>query len=151
MINFAWYGIYGATAVSVGLGVAVWAIFGQLDAGTQILFEGLAALIAVAVLTFMIYWMALKGRSLQREIESRVEAAVTQGAVLGLAATTFVLVFREGLETVLFLTPFLGRDVVGTLAGAAAGVIAGVALAYGVFRLGLKLDLRKFFYFTSVL
>lgn len=151
LVRYAWYGIYGATAVSLGLGLAIWALFGRLDEGTQILFEGLAALIAVAVLTSMIYWMALKGRSLKREIESRVEAAVTHGAVLGLAATTFLLVFREGLETVLFLTPFFGQDVAGTLTGAAAGIIAGGALAYSVFRLGLKLDLRKFFYFTSVL
>lgn len=151
MVRSAWYGIYGATAVSLALGVGIWGLFGRLDEGTQILFEGLAALIAVAVLTSMIYWMALKGRSLKREIESRVEAAVTRGATLGLAATTFVLVFREGLETVLFLTPFLAGDLLATLAGAAAGVVAGGALAYGVFRLGLKLDLRKFFYFTSLL
>ncbi len=137
--------------MSVALGTAIWFLFGSLAEGPRVLFEGIAALIAVAVLTSMIFWMALKGRKLKHEVEARVETAMTQGAVVGLASITFVLVFREGLETVLFLTPFLVSDAVATIVGAVLGVAAGTALAYAVFRLGLKLNLRKFFYFTSIL
>src|SRR3970282_1432281 len=151
MVRYAWYGIYVAIAASFGLGAAVWLAYGALSDSQRFLFEGVAALIAVAVLTSMIYWMAAKGRTLKREVETRVEAAVTQGAILGLSSVTFVLVFREGLETVLFLTPFLVADAVGTLIGAALGLAMGLALAFGVFRVGLKLDLRQFFYFTSLL
>ena len=151
MVRYAWYGIYGAIAASFGLGAAVWLAYGALSDSQRFLFEGVAALIAVAVLTSMIYWMAAKGRTLKREVETRVEAAVTQGAILGLSSVTFVLVFREGLETVLFLTPFLVQEVGMTLLGAALGIGAGVGLAYAIFRVGIKLDLRRFFYFTSVL
>lgn len=148
--RYAWYGIAGAAIASVAVGGVVLAIYGALDEATEKLFEGIAAGVAVAVLTSMIYWMALKGRHLKREVESRVETAVTQGTMIGLASLTFVLVFREGLETVLFLTPFLG-DLFGTAAGAILGMGFGIGLAYAVFRVGLKLDLRKFFYFTSLL
>ncbi|MGQ0797469.1 MAG: FTR1 family iron permease [Methanobacteriota archaeon] len=151
MTRYAWYGILSASAASLVLGGGILLVYGQLTGPTKPLFEGIAALIAVAVLTSMILWMALKGRFLKQEIEKRVEAAVTRNAVLGVAAVTFVLVAREGIETVLFLTPYLGSDALGTVLGAAAGVGAGTALAYGVFRLGVKLDIRKFFYFTSVL
>lgn len=149
--RYAWYGVFAATASSLATGGAVVALYGSLDAATEKLFEGVAAVVAVAVLTSMIYWMAVKGRHIKKEVESRVESAVTQGTVLGLMSLAFVLVFREGLETVLFLTPYMGLDILGTAAGAGLGLLFGIGLAYGIFRLGLKLDLRKFFYFTSVL
>lgn len=151
LVRYAWYGVYGATMASFGLGAAVWLAYGTLSEASKALFEGVAALIAVAVLTSMVYWMAMKGRTIKDDVEKRVEAAVTQGAMLGLASLTFVLVFREGLETVLFLTPFLVQDAAVTVVGAALGVGAGMALAYGVFRVGIRLDLRRFFYFTSIL
>lgn len=151
LVRYAWYGVFGATAVSVGLGGAIWFLYGSVTKAQQILFEGVAALIAVAVLTSMIYWMAMKGRSMRREVEARVEAAVTQGTILGFASITFILVFREGLETVLFLTPFLLQDPAFTLVGAALGIAAGIALSYAIFRVGVKLDMRRFFYFTSIL
>lgn len=149
--RYAWYGITLAAVGSVAIGGVVLAIYGALGEATVKLFEGLAAILAVAVLTSMIYWMALKGRHLKREVESRVETAVTQGTMVGLASLTFVLVFREGLETVLFLTPFLGLDPLGTAVGAILGMAFGIGLAYAVFRVGIKLDLRKFFYFTSLI
>jgi len=151
LARYAWRGVYGATAASIAVGGVVLAAYGALDEAAEKLFEGVAAIVAVAVLTSMIYWMAMKGRRIKAEVEGRVESAVARGTVFGLISLTFVLVFREGLETVLFLTPYLGLDVVGTVLGAAVGMAFGVGLAYGIFRVGLKLDLRKFFYFTSVL
>jgi high-affinity iron transporter len=76
---------------------------------------------------------------------------VTRGATFALTSFTFIVVFREGLETVLFLTPFLVDDFLGTLIGASLGVVASLALAYAVFVVGMKIDIRKFFYFTSIL
>lgn len=151
MTRYAWYGIYGATGGSFAVGAAVLLFYGQLSTATRVLFEGVAALVAVTVLTSMIYWMAVRGRSMRQEIEGRVEAAATKGALLGVASVTFVLVFREGLETVLFLTPFLVQDAALTLLGAGLGLGAGIALAFAIFRVGLKLDIRRFFYFTSIL
>lgn len=151
LTRYAWYGIYGAVGASVVLGAAIWLAYGQLSKVNQVLFEGVAALLAVAVLTSMIYWMAAKGRTLRTEVEVRVQAAVRQGTILALVSLTFILVFREGLETVLFLTPYLVQDALPTLAGAAVGLGFGVGLAYFIFRVGMKLDLRKFFYFTSIL
>jgi high-affinity iron transporter len=62
-----------------------------------------------------------------------------------------VAVFREGLETVLFLTPFLVEDAFGTATGLLLGVVTSVALAYAIFFAGMKISMRRFFYFTSIL
>ena len=51
----------------------------------------------------------------------------------------------------MFLTPFLVTDVVGTIGGALLGLVTSLALAYGLFVLGKKINMRKFFIFTSIL
>jgi len=99
----------------------------------------------------MIYWMATKGKELKAEVEQRIQAIATRSAKLGLVSFAFIAVFREGLETVLFLTPFLVTDVVATLAGLFLGLLTSLAVAFGIFRAGMKIDLRRFFYFTSIL
>ncbi len=151
LTRYAWYGVYLAIAASFVFGASVWFVYGSLSGPTKALFEGVAAIIAVFVLSSMIYWMANKGKELRMEVEKRLEAMVTRGATLALTSFSFIVVFREGLETVLFLTPFLFEDAVGTLIGASLGVVASLVLAYGIFVVGMKINIRKFFYFTSIL
>lgn len=149
--RYVWYGVFLATAASVVLGASIWLLFGTLPKSVQALFEGVTALIAVVVLSSMIYWIATKGKELKAEVERRVEAITTRGATLGLASFAFVAVFREGLETVLFLTPFLVTDAIATVAGLFLGTLTSLALAYGIFVVGMKINIRRFFYFTSIL
>jgi len=151
LTRYAWYGVYLAVAASLVLGVSVWFIYGSLVGPTKALFEGVAALIAVFVLSTMIYWMATKGKEIKMEVEKRLETIVTRGATLALTSFSFIVVFREGLETVLFLTPYLVTDAVGTLIGAFLGIVASLVLAYAMFVVGMKINIRKFFYFTSIL
>ena len=151
LTRYAWYGVYLAVAASLVLGVSVWFIYGSLVGPTKALFEGVAALIAVFVLSTMIYWMATKGKEIKTGVEKRLETIVTQGATLALTSFSFIVVFREGLETVLFLTPYLVTDAIGTLIGAFLGIVASLFLAYAMFVVGMKINIRKFFYFTSIL
>jgi len=151
LTRYAWYGVYLAVAASLVFGASIWLMYGSLSGPTKALFEGVAALIAVFVLSSMIYWMARKGKELKMEVEKKLEAMVTRGTTLALTSFSFIVVFREGLETVLFLTPFLVDDAVGTLIGASLGIGASLALAYVVFVVGMKINIRKFFYFTSIL
>lgn len=149
--RYVWYGVYLAMAVSLSLGASIWLIYGALPKTAQLLFEVIAAFVAVVVLSSMIYWMAIRGRYIKREMEQRIEAIATRGAIMGLISISFIVVFREGLETVLFLTPFLLKEMAPTLVGIAAGVVTALLFSYGVFVAGMKIDIRKFFHFTSVL
>jgi high-affinity iron transporter len=149
--RYVWYGVFSAVAASVVLGAVIYSVYGELPESVEPLFEGVAALIAVAVLSFMIYWMATKGKELKAEVEKRVESIASRGAVAGLVSFAFVAVFREGLETVLFLTPFLVVDAAGTVVGLLLGIVTSVALVYAIFFAGMKISIRRFFYFTSIL
>lgn len=96
----------------------------------------------------MIYWMATKGRNIRAEIERKVSKAINPLALVGF---TFIVVFREGLETVLFLTPFAIQDLGGTLMGLVSGIIGALILAYLIYGVGMRINLRTFFYYSSIL
>jgi high-affinity iron transporter len=149
--RYVWYGVYSAIIVSLVLGAIIWLAYGNLSKPSKVLFEGVAALIAVAVLTSMIIWMSTKGKRIKKEVEDKVNQVVTKGVVIGLISLSLILVFREGLETVLFLTPFLVTDAMGTVLGGILGILGALIISYFIFKVGLKIDLQKFFYYSSIL
>jgi len=149
--RYVWYGVYSSVAASLVLGASIWLAYGALSKSTQLLFEAVAAYTAVFVLSWMILWMATKGKKIKEEVEERVRAIVTRGSILGLVSFSFIVVFREGLETVLFLTPWLVADPLVTMIGVVVGTLSALALVYAIFVLGKRLDIRRFFYFTSIL
>ncbi|WP_297071006.1 FTR1 family protein [Thermococcus sp.] len=144
-IRDVWLGTGLSVGLSVLLGIGILRLYGGL--GEKELFEGIASYLAVIVLTSMIYWMATKGKDIKAEIENKVSASIAPLALIGF---TFIVVFREGLETVLFLTPFMTRDLGGALLGLVAGLAGALVLAYLIYGVGMRINLRKFFYFSSI-
>lgn len=149
--RYVWYGVSIALVTSLAIGLSIWFLYGSIPKSVQTLFEGSAALLAVIVLTSMIFWMATKGKVIKMEIERHIEVITTRGMLFGLTAFSFIVVFREGLETVLFLTPFMVNDAIPTLIGLILGTGSALVLSFVIFVLGMKIDIRKFFYFTSIL
>jgi high-affinity iron transporter len=109
----------------------------------QTVFETVAYLAAVVILTGMTFWMQQHSRSLKREIVAKASSAGS-GFALGLLA--FTTVGREGLETAVF-TLALAFQTSGPLLvlGAALGILASIALCVLIYRLGYRLDFRIFF------
>jgi high-affinity iron transporter len=151
LVRYVWYGVYLAILTSLSLGAFIWFIYGTLTETSRLLFEALAAFLAVIVLSSMIYWMAIKGKYIKQEIEKHIEIVTTKGTIIGLISFAFIIVFREGFETILFLTPFLLDDAIPTFIGMIAGMIAAFILSYSIFIAGMRINLRNFFYLTSIL
>jgi len=151
LARYIWYGAYLSIVASLVIGLILWLMYGVLPKTLQTLFESFAAFIAVGVLSFIVYWMAIKGKHIREELEQRIEVAATKGSIIGLVSMAFIVVFREGLETVLFLTPFFINDAPATIIGAVFGAITALTLSYCIFIAGVKINLRNFFYFTSIL
>jgi high-affinity iron transporter len=148
LARYVYYGVVISLAGSILLGGAILAIYGLILESVQVLFEGIAALIAAAVITWMIHWMAAKGRTIKRDMEKEIEKITT---AYGLTAFTVIAVFREGLETVLFLTPFLVSNLRATLAGMLLGLLSALGFSYIIFISGMKINIKSFFYYTSIL
>jgi high-affinity iron transporter len=147
------YGVVAAMAVSLAAGIVVFATVGELPEVAQQTFEGIAALLAVVVLTWMLFWMRRQGRAMKGELEASVDSALHRGSTLALAGLAFVAVVREGLETVLFMLAILGssEDVAATMLGAVAGLVVAVAIGFAIFAIGVRVNLRQFFTATGIL
>jgi len=148
-----WVGVGAAVVLSIAIGIAVVATVGRLPLVVQESIEGVAAVIAVIVLTWMLFWMRRQGRAMKGELEHGVDIALAGGSALALAGLAFVSVAREGLETVLFLFAIgtsSGGPVVQTLVAALAGLAAAVAVGWAIFAAGIRIDLRRFFNITGI-
>ena len=145
-----WTGVAAALALSLLVGAALFAVGAELEGRSEAGFEGVVMLVAAGLLTWMIFWMRGRARSLRREIEGRTQAALDAGSALGIALVVFVGVAREGVETALFLFGSLGGSRL-SIAAAIVGGIAAVALGYLFYRGSHRLDLKRFFMATSAL
>ncbi|HEU4760027.1 MAG TPA: FTR1 family protein [Dehalococcoidia bacterium] len=139
-----WYGVGAATGLSLAVGGGLELASRELDGRVLEAFEGSTMLFAVAVLTWMLFWMKRQSAGISRELREQVDRALSGGSVAALVLLAFSSVGREGVETALFL--FAGSTkqasgllfVTGGIAGFALAGVAGVVLYYGAARLPLK-------------
>ena len=124
-----WLGTLGAVVLSAFLTVAIVFTIGHLDGFAQEFFEGTLMLLAAGILTYVLLWMRQRGRDVNRTLRSDITAATTGGAAGAITLLSFLAVFREGLETALYLATIAVR---GPATGVWAGAIMGVAMAVGV-------------------
>lgn len=149
--RYVWLGAISAMLLSVGVGGAILAVFGELSGVSMKLFEGFASLTATGVLTYMIFWMARNSVRIKSELEHRVDISITRGQLLGIAGLAFIAVLREGIETVLFLTALTLQNPASTLVGFTGGLAVVGGLALLMLRGTLRLPLKSFFKYTSIL
>jgi len=147
-----WAGVAAALALSLVVAVALFAAGAELEGTSEMLFEGIVMLTAAGLLTWMIFWMRNRARTLRREIEGRTQAALEAGSTIGLALVVFVGVAREGVETALFLFSSVeGSSPLVSLVGSVVGGAAAIGLGYLFYRGSHRLNLKTFFTATSVL
>jgi len=152
--HLVWWGAGLAVAISVGVGAVIFLIGAEFEGTAEEVFEGLVTLSAVAVLTWMIFWMRRQGSRIKGHLQEKVDAALVAGGG-ALAALAFVAVLREGIETALFLfaaakgtateTGGVGAQLLGAVMGLGLAIVLGVLLYRG----GIRMDLRTFFRVTG--
>jgi len=146
-----WVGVGLAVALAVGIGAVL--TFGAytLTSGAQELIGGLLSLVAVAMVTWMIFWMQKTSRRMKKTLEGHIDRALTHGGLWAIVAIGFVSVAREGIETTLLLWSMVQsfgnapEALLGALIGLAVAVVLGWLLAKGM----VRLDLRTFFTWTG--
>ena len=117
-------------------------------------YEGWVLLSAAFFVATMVLWMQRTARGLRRHIEGRLEAISSEekSSGWGVFLFVFLMVFREGAETVLMLsTVTLNTTDLLNFLGAVTGL--GLAVTFGIVfvRGTVRLDLRKFFQVTTVI
>lgn len=145
-----WAGVAAAIVIALAFGALL--TFGPqgLTFEAQEAIGGSLSIVAVVLITWMIFWMARTARHLRASLEGQLDTAMAAGgrAVFVLALLS---VGREGLETALFL--WAGAQASGSTAEPLIGALLGIALAvvlgWAVYRGAVRLDLRRFFAWTG--
>ena len=147
-----WTGVVLAAVLCLALGILINITAGEFPQKQQELVEGLVAVVAVVILTSMVFWMKKAAKSIKAQIHDSIEAALQpgQGQGLALVGMAFFAVGREGLESVFFLLATFQQDVgIGVPIGAGLGLATAVAIGAGITYGGMRLDLRRFFRWTG--
>ena len=156
-----YWGVAAAFVLILAGGVAAYVLIRQYNgSNVQAYFETATYVLAAAFLTVMTFWMHKHARTMSKELQARSDLALSKGTRWGLGVLSFQAVGREGLETMVFTlaivfassrqaaTPVHGNLL---LIGAALGLAVALALAFAMYRLGAKLNLRKFFRILGIL
>ncbi|MFL5517190.1 MAG: iron uptake transporter permease EfeU [Gemmatimonadales bacterium] len=149
-----WAGVAIAVAVSLGFGCALFYGPTGLTFEAQEAIGGTLSIVAVALVTWMIFWMARAARALGGELRGQIDRAA-DGGWFALALVAVLAVGREGLETALFLWSATEAATRGSdatwqpLLGAALGLATAVVLGYLIYRGAIRINLSKFFAWTG--
>lgn len=143
--------VYGGLAAAVAGSIGAAILVSRLNFNSDIL-EGWVMLVAAVFVVSMIVFMMKTGRRMKGDIERKVGLLTGKGSQLGLFLFVFLMVFREGVETVLILSAVsLNSTELMNFLGTLIGI--GLAVAFGVMfvRGTVKVNLQKFFNVTTVI
>lgn len=151
--RWIWVGTALAAVLSLAAGIVIFATIGSLDDRAEEIAEGVVAMVAAGLLTWMIFWMGSQARHMRTMLESKADLAFATGGLVALAMVAFVAVLREGLESALFLiSTTVGTDADWIqLLGGSLGLAAAIGIGYGIYRGGTRIDLRLLFRITGAL
>jgi high-affinity iron transporter len=149
-----WQGMAAAAALSVAAGVVVHLTVENLQGAPRLLAFAAVSLLAVVVLTWMIFWMRRQAHKIRGELQDSVDQAIAGGVDARLAVMTvaFLAVAREGLEAALFLIAAATTEegwavLIGGLIGLALASVLGALVVLG----GRRLPMRQFFTVTGLI
>lgn len=143
--------VFWALGAAIAASVAVAVVISHLQFNPDI-FEGWVMLAAAFFVVSMIWFMNKTARSLKGQIEGKVARLIGETSKAGLFFFVFLLVLREGVETVLILSAVSLNSTellsfTGTLLGIAVAVVFGVLFIRG----SVKINLQRFFRVTTVI
>jgi high-affinity iron transporter len=147
-----WLGVLAAAGISIAFGALLTFGPSNLSFEAQEAIGGTLSIVAVGLITWMIFWMARMARSMRSELHAKLDQAINAGA-LAVFVVAILAVGREGLETALYL--WVGAQAaqsssLAPLLGAILGLGTSFLIGWAIYRGALKLNLRTFFAWTGV-
>lgn len=150
-ISSLWQGVIAALFASVIGSFLFQIIAGGFQGQAEKLFEGFVMIIAAVILGSMIVWMA-KNKNIAEDLKDKADQALSSSKVnYGIFALAFISVFREGIETILFLYGVMMKEGNLSISLSLLGAVIGVGIGILIFVQGKKVPLKTFFNVSSIL
>jgi high-affinity iron transporter len=151
--KWVWVGVVLAIAASYGVALVFQTVLtGFATMGSQNYLKIGIMLVSCVLLSHMVLFMSRQSRNMQGEVENKISAILTVGGVLNMIVHSFLVVLREGVETVFFFAAITGGDIQKALQswGALLGLILAIIVGYFFFKGTRKIQLKTFFRITAV-
>jgi high-affinity iron transporter len=150
--KYVWLGAGIAVIASVGVAMLFQVVFtGFAAMGSEMYLKVSIMIISTILLTQMVFWMAKHSRDMKGNMEGKMEKFISTGNVVGMVIHSFLVVLREGVETVFFFAAITGGNIGAAMQG--WGAITGVAIAaivsYLFFKGTMRISLKAFFQVTG--
>ncbi len=135
-------GILASLVFGLGL-FGISRLIGDLDANISKLWESVASIIAVILISSFIYWMIKHKNSIVTEINNKVNL---NPSTIGITLLASIMVAREGAEIVLFV--FTALDTTSYLLGTVIGILLSIITVLLISKSMLKINLKLIFNIT---
>jgi high-affinity iron transporter len=132
-LRYLWCGVGAGIGLALALAAAMLGIASFLSDSALDYFQIAMMVVAAGLIVQMVLWMRRHGRTMKRQLESRMQGALASANWWGMVAVVAIAVGRESAETVVFLYGLGAQpDSAGRLPGV---IVLGVLLALGTFAL----------------
>src|SRR5579863_2724127 len=143
--------VYAALGAAFLGSIAVAVVISRTHLNEDV-FEGWIMLVAAFFVITMVIFMMKTGRKMKGEIEGKVGLLAGNDAWFGLFVFIFLMVLREGAETVLILSAVsLNSSELMSFLGTLLGVIAAIAFGVMFVKGSVRINLQKFFRVTTAI
>jgi len=141
MAKWVWGGVVLALIASVLTWMTFEIFVGEFSKKNEELFEGLLYLVAAILITTVI--LHVIGHASKEILENKAEKAIEIREAFGIGLLAFVSVWREGVETVIFIGA--GTENSDAITGLFIGIVLAAAIGYVLFATTKNLDIRFMF------
>lgn len=136
--------------LGAGIGVLVSLVGGylgfreaqELGEASEKIFEGVMMLVASGLIAYFVVWLGSQSNNISSNIKNKV---TSNSNVIGLLVLSFLSIFREGMELVIFTLTKVNQNAFNVAFGSGIGIIIAVLLAYIIFKTSVKFNLRLIF------
>lgn len=152
--------VHAGWVLALIAGIATWAVAQSIidiSGASREVMEGVAALLAAVMLLYVGIWMHSKTNAQQWQayIQKHINTQLRAGTLWGLTLLSFIAVYREVFETVLFYQSLLTQAIPSqysvAVSGFAAGIVILAVVAWAILKYSVKLPIARFFSMTTYL
>jgi high-affinity iron transporter len=151
--KYVWLGAGLAVLASIGVAMLFQVVFtGFASMGSEIYLKVGIMVVSTLLLTQMVFWMAKHSRDLKGNMQGKMDNFISNGNVVGMVIHSFLVVLREGVETVFFFAAITGGNIGAAMQGwgALSGAVIAAVVSFFFFKGTMKVPLSTFFKVTGV-
>jgi high-affinity iron transporter len=150
--KYVWLGAGLAVLASIGVAMLFQVVFtGFAAMGSEMYLKISIMFISAVLLTQMVFWMAEHSQDMKKDMEGKMDYFISTGNMVGMVIHSFLVVLREGVETVFFFAAITGGNIGAAMQGwgAITGIVLAAVVSYLFFKSTMRVPLKTFFKVTG--